>query len=353
MKRFPAEWEPQDAVLFAWPDVHTDWASQLNAVQQTYLAIFDALLNYSHVVLLVQASTALTLRKKLETQFGNHPYSIYLFKADYNDTWARDFGPITVKNNHSPEVLNFGFDGWGGKFDATLDNTITSELVNKGVLSVPSYVVDLVLEGGGIETDGNTTLLTTSRCLLNNNRNQNLSREDKKNHIEDSLRGTLGVKTILWLDHGYLAGDDTDSHIDTLARFSTKDTIVYVKCDEVKDEHFRELSQMEAQLKTFTTEANEPFTLIPLPLPSAIFSTDGDRLPATYANFLISNGVVLAPTYNDVADKTALSQLKKAFPSYCVIGVDCRSLIEQRGSLHCISMQLLKNTVDFGRLDQI
>ncbi len=353
MKRFPAEWEPQDAVLFAWPDEHTDWASQLDAVQRTYLSIFDALLDHNDVVLLVQESSVVALRKTLKTQFRNRRFSIYLYCTHYNDTWTRDFGPIGIEYNQSPILLDFTFDGWGQKFDASLDDAVTSKLIGQNVFGASHQDIDLVLEGGGIESNGGSTLLTTSECLLNANRNQTIPSKTKKSVIENTLLKTLGVHTIYWLDHGYLAGDDTDSHIDTLARFASQDTILYVKSDDYNDEHFNALTQLEAQLKTFTREDGKPFNLIPLPLPEPVFSDNGERLPATYANFLISNSAVLVPIYHNPKDESALLQLRKAFPSHCVIGIDCRPLIEQHGSLHCISMQLLKNTVSFDKLDKI
>ncbi len=353
MKRFPAEWEPQDAVLFAWPDAHTDWVSQLDAVQNTYLSIFDALIDYSNVVLLVQESSVLALRKTLKTLCQNRPFSIYLSHVNYNDTWTRDFGPIGIEHNQRPFFLDFTFDGWGRKFDASLDDGVTFKLFDQNVFQVQYKDVDLVLEGGGIESNGANSLLTTSECLLNDNRNQALSSENKKPLIENILLKMLGVQTVYWLDHGYLAGDDTDSHIDTLARFASQNTILYVKSDDCNDEHFDALRNMEAQLKTFTREDGKPFNLIPIPLPEPEFNDTGERLPATYANFLICNGAVLVPTYNNPKDEAALLQLKKAFPNHRVIGIDCRSLIEQHGSLHCISMQLLKNTVSFNNLAKI
>ncbi len=353
MKRFPAEWEPQDAVLFAWPDAHTDWAPQLDAVQRTYLAIFDALLDYSDIVLLVQKSRVTVLREILGIQFQNHPFSIYLSCTDYNDTWTRDFGPIGLEENNSPVLLNFTFDGWGQKFDAVLDDAVTSKLIDQNIFRVESKDIALVLEGGGVESNGGGILLTTSECLLNDNRNQAIPSHTKKRFMEETLHDVLGVNTIHWLGHGYLSGDDTDSHIDTLARFTGPDTITYVTCDDHNDEHFEALSKMEAQLKTLTQEGNEPFNLIPLPLPEPIYNDDGVRLPATYVNFLISNGVVLAPTYNNAHDQAALLQLKTAFPKHRVIGIDCRALIAQHGSLHCISMQLLKHSLSFDQLTEI
>ena len=178
--------------------------------------------------------------------------------------------------------------------------------------------------------------MTTSECLLSANRNEYLNRQE----IETRLKSLLHADRVLWLDHGYLAGDDTDSHIDTLARFCPDDTIVYVACNDIGDEHYDALQKMEEQLYTFRTAEGKPYRLLPLPLPDAIFDEDGERLPATYANFLVINDAVLMPTYNQpVKDVQALRVLQKAFPQHAVTGIDCRVLIRQHGSLHCCTMQ--------------
>ena len=196
--------------------------------------------------------------------------------------------------------------------------------------------LDFVLEGGSIESDGKGTILTTSKCLLAPHRNQPLTKEQ----IEARLLEALHAERILWLDYGYLAGDDTDSHIDTLARFCPDDTIAYVQCLDKEDEHYAELSKMEAQLQSFRTTNGKPYRLIPLPMAKAIYDEDGNRLPATYANFLITNGAVLMPTYGDAStDLKAKERLQEAFPHHDIIGIDCQTLIIQHGSLHCCTMQ--------------
>lgn len=195
--------------------------------------------------------------------------------------------------------------------------------------------LDFVLEGGSIESDGMGTLLTTSECLLAPNRNQPMNRID----IEEHLRRVLHVQRVLWLDHGYLAGDDTDSHVDTLARFCSPDTITYVKCTDTEDEHYDALLKMEEQLRTFRTLAGEPYRLLALPMADKV-EEEGERLPATYANFLILNDAVLYPTYNQpLKDRQAREVLQEAFPGYELVGIDCRTLIRQHGSLHCVTMQ--------------
>ena len=196
--------------------------------------------------------------------------------------------------------------------------------------------LDFVLEGGAIESDGQGTILTTSGCLLAPKRNEGMNRAD----IEEHLKRTLHAQRILWLDHGHLEGDDTDGHIDTLARFCPGQTIAYVKCTDQNDSHYEDLSLMEEQLHTFRTLQDEPYQLVPLPMPDAIYDENGQRLPATYANFFIVNSAVLMPTYNQpVNDENAKKALQKAFPQHEVVGIDCRALIRQHGSLHCCTMQ--------------
>ena len=200
----------------------------------------------------------------------------------------------------------------------------------------------MVLEGGAIETDGQGTLLTTEACLLNHNRNPRLDRAA----IEMKLREDFGVERILWLSHGHLEGDDTDSHIDTLARFCDPQTIAYVRCDDPEDSHYPSLAAMEEQLKTLRQADGSPYRLIALPWPRPCFDPDdGHRLPATYANFLIINGAVLVPTYADAADAEALATLAEAFPGRDIVPIDCRSVIRQHGSLHCLTMQLPRGTL--------
>ena len=264
--------------------------------------------------------------------------NVFYVECPTNDTWARDHGFISLLNEQEEvRLVDFCFNGWGMKFAACKDNLINSQLV-KGSLLNGTYqnCRNFVLEGGSIESDGEGTLLTTSLCLLAPNRNDTLDKQE----IEDYLKKSFNLKQVLWLDHGYLAGDDTDSHIDTLARLCPDHTICYVQCTDTEDEHYTELKKMEEQLKEFRTLDNEPFRLLGLPMPEAIFDEDGERLPATYANFLIMNDAVLYPTYDQPEnDRKAACVLQEAFPGKEIVGVDCRALIKQHGSLHCVTMQ--------------
>jgi agmatine deiminase len=338
-KKLPAEWEVQDAVLLAWPHEESDWQPILAEVEPVFVEIVRQLSRFELAVIV--AGNPESVREKLVA--GNvRMNNVRLYPVATNDTWARDFGPITVLDNDEPHLLDFGFNGWGLKFPADLDNRINRRLLEAGAWNAPLHTVGLILEGGSIESDGAGTLLTTAECLLNENRNPHLSRPE----LEKTLAGLLGIDRFLWLEHGYLAGDDTDSHVDTLARLCPDDTIAYVACDDPADEHYPALKAMERELATFTTRAGRPYRLLPLPWPQARYDEAGERLPATYANFLIINNAVLVPTYRDNNDDAALQAIRKAFPNREIIGIDCLPLIRQHGSLHCVTMQLPKGVLN-------
>ena len=327
--RLPAEWEPQDAVLICWPHEQTDWAPYLSEAEAVFIAIAEAVTRFEKLMVVVPDQES--VRAKLAAR-GINMDRVALYEIASNDTWARDFGPITIYEKGKPVLLDFTFTGWGGKFVAALDNQITAKLHALGAFgTTPLRTVDLILEGGSIESDGEGALLTTAECLLNPNRNTDLD----KAQVEAKLADELSVKQFLWLKNGWLAGDDTDAHIDTLARLCPDNTILYVQCNDPADEHFDALRAMETELQNFAG-----YRLLPLPWPEAKFDADGERLPATYANFLIINGAVLVPTYNDPADAVALRTVETAFPDRKMIGIDCSTLILQHGSLHCVTMQI-------------
>jgi agmatine deiminase len=333
MYTLPAEWASQWAVQLTFPHPDSDWGPMLEDVLPCFVEIASTIARFQKVLIVTHDAEATMnlFDPALRPQ-------ILLHQLPSNDTWARDHGAITVLDEQgTPVLLDFMFNGWGLKFPADKDNLISQRLYNKGVFGTKAAFrhAGMVLEGGGIESDGEGTLLTTAECLLSPNRNPHWN----KQQIEAQLATLLGARRVLWLNHGYLAGDDTDSHVDTLARLCTPDTIAYVRCDDPSDEHYEALAQMEAELKAFTTAAGAPYHLVPLPWPDACYSEDGDRLPATYANFLIINGAVLVPTYGVPQDAAALEALKPVFPDREVIGINCRMLIEQHGSLHCVTMQ--------------
>jgi agmatine/peptidylarginine deiminase len=255
-------------------------------------------------------------------------------RLPYDDTWLRDSGPITLRGREGFRLLDFHFTAWGGKFEAGLDDQLVSALAEHGVFGAAERErIDFALEGGGIETDGAGTLLTTWRCL--HERHPTRPREE----ISALLAGWLRQDRVLWLDHGYLEGDDTDAHIDTLARFAAPDAIVYQGCDDPADSHYDELRAMAAELAALRTADGRPYRLFALPWPQPI--RDGERrLAASYANFLIVNGAVLMPVYGDPADGRAAEVMARAFPAHEIVPIPCRPLIWQNGSLHCLTMQL-------------
>lgn len=329
----PAEWAGQSGIQLTWPHAGTDWAYMLTEVQACFVSIACEIAKRE--LLLIVTPEPEEVRKQLS---GNvNMQNVRFMKCETNDTWTRDHGAITLLDAcGAPSLLDFMFNGWGLKFAADKDNLITRQAVENGNLQ-GCYVnrLGFVLEGGSIESDGCGTLLTTSECLLSPNRNGQMSRDE----IEGYLRSVFHLRQVLWLDHGYLAGDDTDSHVDTLARLCSPDTIAYVQCTDMQEEHYEALRLMEEQLKTFRTLSGEPYRLLALPMADRIVE-EGERLPATYANFLIMNGAVLYPTYcQPQNDARAKEVLQAAFPRHEIIGIDCRALIKQHGSLHCVTMQ--------------
>ncbi len=330
-RRLPAEWERHGGVILAWPHADTDWAPILDEVSDCFENIIRAVAA-EEIAIVIAPDTSVP-----RSRLAGLDNVLYV-TLPTNDTWARDFGPITVLENGTPVMYDFRFNGWGLKFPADKDNLLTRGMTGVGVLQgVYRNRLGFVLEGGSIESDGRGTLLTTSQCLLSPNRNGEMSRDD----IERYLVRQFGLNKVLWLDYGYLAGDDTDSHIDTLARLAPDDTILYVGCDDEADEHYDELSSMKHQLMQFRTADGCPFNLVELPMPDAIYDEEGQRLPATYANFLILNRSILMPSYAQPRkDELAAKILKIAFPDHEVKMIDCRALIKQHGSLHCVTMQV-------------
>lgn len=332
---FPAEWHPQRAIQLTWPHKNSDWEYLLKEVTSCFVNIAKEIVNYQHLIIVCQNSES--VKSQLKSLSKEKLEGIRFVEIPSNDTWARDHGGISVFIDRKLKIYDFTFNGWGLKFASNHDNQITRQLFEKNVFSTQVEYVNkknFVLEGGALESDGKGTLLTTSECLLSPNRNSYW----KKDEIENYLKEIFGLKRVLWLDYGYLAGDDTDSHIDTLARFCDEHTIAYVKCNDKTDEHFEALNKMEEQLKTFVDYEGKPYNLIALPMAEKVV-VDNERLPATYANFLILNGAVLVPIYGTKTDATALSQIQKAFPDREIKGIDCSILIRQHGSLHCVTMQ--------------
>ncbi|MDE6668229.1 MAG: agmatine deiminase family protein [Muribaculaceae bacterium] len=332
-----AEWEPQAAILLALPHSSTDWCDVLKQAYNQYKRLVEALLRHNYNVILLKHEQE-DISDWLKSLSCNQD-RLFQVETVYNDTWVRDYGPISISKNNALRALDFGFNGWGLKFAADKDNLINLNLAAKNIISSALYRNnrDFELEGGSIETDGKGTLLTTSRCLCSPNRNGGKTKQE----LTNILQKRLGVSHILWLDYGALAGDDTDSHIDTLARMAPDDTILFVGCRDTQDEHFEELLKMRAQLTLFRNPEGKPYNLIELPLPDPIYDSNGMRLPATYANYLITDRHIFMPTYGQPEKDLLASQtIKIAFPHHQIVGVDCTTLILQHGSLHCATMQL-------------
>jgi len=312
------EWEKQELIQLVFPHKNTDWNCCLEEAIKTFSEIAYAIAQYQKVLICYEDKNTIQHLKNKNFIFK---------KIKNNDTWARDFGAISVKINNKIKLLDFKFNGWGLKFPSNYDNTISRKIFN----IYKSY--NFVLEGGSIDTNGEV-LLTTSKCLLEKNRNYPMN----KNKIEKFLKKELFVKKIIWLNYGFLEGDDTDSHIDTLARFVNKNTIVYCKCNDKNDIHYKELKNMEKELQ------KTKFNLIPLPLPSAKYYKN-ERLPATYINFLITNEAIILPTYKDKKDKYVYDLFKKIFKNKDIIPINANILIRQHGSIHCITKEYFNNPI--------
>ena len=323
--RMPAEWEPQEAVQLTWPHRHTDWAPMLDEITAVYREMAREIALRERLIIVAPEDAARDCLRII---------------CPTNDTWARDHGFISLVDDRGHRrLLDYQFNGWGRKFEAALDNAINRRLYESGELE-GEYVdcLDFVLEGGSIESDGRGTIFTTTGCLLAPHRNQPLN----KSEIEQRLLQNLGAERVIWIDHGSLTGDDTDGHIDTLVRICPDDTLLYIGCDDPADEQYEELRLMEEQLTTLRTLDGRPYRLVKLPMPRPVYDGD-ERLPATYANFLILNGAVLCPTYGQPdLDSEAVRLIGEAFPDREMVAIDSRPIIRQHGSIHCCTMQFPK-----------
>lgn len=335
----PAEWSSQDGILLCWPHQSMDWQPILSEVERAFDEIaYYICLNQALILIAHDETHQQEILERLIKRKANTDNIKWLIHTN-NDTWCRDFGPITVVKNDTTVALDFGFNGWGDKFKAEDDNQTNQQLANNQLLKCELESVPMVFEGGSIDSDGEGTLLTTTQCLLSDKRNPSLNKQD----IEDALSSRLGTKRIFWLEHGHLDGDDTDSHVDNLARFCNVNTIAYACCEE-NDEHYQSLHAMQLELQQLKDSNGEAYNLIPLKIPHPSYH-DGERLPTSYVNFLITNKYVLMPTYNDAQDAINIDKIQAVFTDREVIGIDCSSVIKQSGSIHCLTMQLPKHTL--------
>lgn len=333
--RLPAEWEPQSGIMLTWPHEGTGWGHMLDEVEPVFASIAAHTSLFEKAVIIALDAAHQHRISDCLAPLNVNMSNIRFACARSNDSWARDHGPITVMDNAGNcTLLDFQFNGWGGKYPYELDNRISQSMAEQQIFSSPLTTIDFILEGGSIESDGKRTLLTTG-CLLTETRNRGWT----KPQIENHLRQLLGVEQFHWLQQGSIAGDDTDAHIDTLARFISPQKIMYVRCEDRNDSHYRPLMAMEKELEGLRTRSGQPYELIPLPLPDPVFTNTGTRLPATYANFLIINRAVLVPVYNQPLDTHVIETFKQQFPDREIIAINCLPLVEQFGSLHCVTMQ--------------
>ncbi|MDX1496360.1 MAG: agmatine deiminase family protein [Salinisphaeraceae bacterium] len=333
----PPEWWPQSAVMLTWPHAAGDWGTNLPQVEANFVAIAAQIaLRQAVLISAPNPGAAQLIRSQLQAARVNLA-QVHIAIAPSNDIWVRDHGPLTIVDKDQAQLLNFNFNGWGGKYPSGLDNTLTRTLHEQGFFGTTAIQdIDLVVEGGAIEVNGEGCLLTSTACLDLPSRNPGMDTHS----LGAKLGEALGCETVHWLSHGQLQGDDTDGHIDTLARFTDANCIVYQGCENPADEHYAELQAMADELAELRNPHGEPYTLNALPMPGAIYNAHGQRLPASYANFLIINDAVLMPGYADPMDSIAAQVLDECFPNREIVTIDCRALVEQFGSLHCATMQL-------------
>ncbi len=332
--RMPAEWEPQKAVWLSWPHNRASWPGRFRPIPYVFARIVSQISRFEGVR--INCGAALQPQaKKLCEQAGADMARVQFYDHPTNDAWCRDHGPIFVRNARTGEVAvtDWVHNAWGGKYPPyDLDNTIPPLVARK--LRMRRFENSMVLEGGSIDVNGRGLLLTSEQCLLHPNRNPHLTQAQ----IERNLRDYLGVKTILWLGDG-IVGDDTDGHIDDITRFYKPDGFITCVEPNGRDPNHALLAANLDRLKTFRTPAGRPFDLVELPMPRP-FAFEGQRVPASYANFLIINGAVLVPTFRQLRrDAAACEIIGSCFPGREVVPIDCYDLIWGLGTLHCISQQ--------------
>jgi agmatine/peptidylarginine deiminase len=340
----PAEWEPQAGVMLTWPHINSDWRSSLLNIEPVFVNLACEISKREKLLIVALNLDHQEHIKTLLNQAEVNNDNVVFVICGSNDSWARDHGPITILENNQAQLLDFSFNGWGDKYPFYLDNAITGHLFKSGLFGkTPVDAVELILEGGSIDSDGAGSLMVTSRCLLHPKRNPGKNQQQ----LEKQLTELLGTKHFLWLEHGVLAGDDTDGHIDMLARFASPDTIIYQSCTETAYPYFAELNNMQAELERFVQADGQPYRLVALPWPAAQVNSKGDCLPLSYANFLLINQAVLVPAYMDDADEAACEVIQSLFLDREIVSINCCPLIEQFGSLHCATMQFPEG-VDLG-----
>lgn len=331
MYRMPAEWEPHEGTWIAWPHNKEHWPGKFEPIPPVYGNVVRALLEGDEkVFILVQdASMEQEAREHIKTNSEN----IIFYTIPTNSSWIRDFGPIFVYDEHGKlTTTDWGFNMWGDKYQPwDLDDGVPKKIAP--LLDLPRIEPGMILEGGSIDVNGQGLLLTTRQCLLNKNRNPSLSQKQ----IEDRLRSYLGVQQVMWLEEG-IVGDDTDGHIDDIARFSDANTIICQVEKNTDDENAPILQKNLADLSCMRNTNGEPFRIIELDMPDPVYY-DGQRLPASYANFYIANTAVLVPTFQCKQDANALRIFEQLFPTRKVIGIDAVDYVWGLGTVHCSTQQ--------------
>ena len=329
--RFPAEWEPQAAVWFAWPTRDDLWADVLPQVREQLATLYVLAARFQAVCVLCPQSAQADLQALMAQAGDASAVTLYNYQAD--DVWCRDYGPLFLLNEDGTElcITDWTYNAWGNKYPLQQkDNNASAWIADQ--VGVPRFVFDTVLEGGAIESNGAGQVLTTEVVLLNPNRNGRIG----KQQIEVRLAAGLGIDEVLWLEDG-LVGDDTDGHIDNLARFFKADGILMASVNDSEDDNFAVLSENTRRIQAFRTPKGQPYTSVSLPLPEPIY-LDGTRLAASYMNYLVLNGAVLVPTYGQPQrDAEALKIIADCYPGREVVGFDCRDIIREGGALHCMS----------------
>jgi agmatine deiminase len=337
--RMPAEWEPHQATWLGWPHERTDWPGKFAAIPWAFAEIVRHLSQVERVYLLVENAATARRARKMLLQSGANLRSVDFFRVPTNRGWMRDSGPLCVKNHAGRvAITHWMFNGWAKYRNYRKDCEVVTEVNRKLKLHVWQPLLEgrrVVLEGGSIDVNGRGTLLTTEECLLSSvqARNPGLSRTE----IEGLLRDYLGATHVLWLNKG-IAGDDTHGHVDDLARFTDPGTVVTVAEEDRSDANYEPLRENLARLKRMKDQDGRPLRVETLPMPAPIYF-DGQRLPASYANFYIANEIVLVPTFNDPRDRDALNTLAKLFPKREIIGIACRDLVLGLGTIHCMTQQ--------------
>lgn len=340
--RMPAEWEPQEAVWLVWPRDPLTWPDRVHKARGTFLAAMQAITPHQRVDLVVHHDLADEAQQAV-SQAGLR--NVALHAVDHQDSWIRDYGPIYLvrradggaagaAGGRERMAVKWDFNAWGNKYESLLkDKGVVAQLGGK--VGAPLQEVAMVLEGGSIDVDGQGTLLTTEQCLLNKNRNPELDRQA----VELHLREYVGVEKVLWLGDG-IEGDDTDGHVDDITRFVAPGLVVTCTEDDRSHPNHAPLADNLDRLRGMSDARGRPLRVVELPMPGDIGSDDGQPLPASHGNFLVTNGAVLMPTFGGPSDQVAQRRLQQCFKDRPVVPLDCSDLVWGMGAIHCLSQQV-------------